>query len=106
LMRNAIDAMEEGGGRDLVISSEVEAGDMIRVKVSDRGTGIAPDVMARLFQPFLTTKQNGMGVGLSICRTIVEAHGGRIWAEGNPGGGTVFSFTVPAVRIEEAERVH
>ncbi|MCX5519058.1 PAS domain S-box protein [Kaistia defluvii] len=106
LMRNAIDAMEEGGGRDLVISSEVEAGDMIRVKVSDRGTGIAPEVMARLFQPFLTTKQNGMGVGLSICRTIVEAHGGRIWAEGNPGGGTVFNFTVPAVRIEEAERVH
>ncbi|MET4632686.1 PAS domain S-box protein [Kaistia defluvii] len=106
LMRNAIDAMEEGGGRDLVISSEVETGDMIRVKVSDRGTGIAPDVMARLFQPFLTTKQNGMGVGLSICRTIVEAHGGRIWAEGNPGGGTVFNFTVPAVRIEEAERVH
>ncbi|WEK48794.1 MAG: PAS domain S-box protein [Candidatus Kaistia colombiensis] len=107
LMRNAIDAMDEGGGKDLVIASEVEpGGEMIRVQVSDRGTGIAPEVMARLFQPFLTTKQNGMGVGLSICRTIVEAHGGRIWAEGNPGGGTVFNFTVPVVRIEETERVH
>jgi len=106
LMRNAIDAMEEGGGRDLVISSAAEPDDMIRVMVSDRGTGIAPEVMARLFQPFLTTKQNGMGVGLSISRTIVEAHGGRIWAEGNPGGGTVFNFTVPAVRLEETERVH
>ena len=106
LMRNAIDAMDEGGGRDLVVASVVEPEDMIRVKVSDRGTGIAPEVMARLFQPFVTTKQTGMGVGLSICRTIVEAHGGRIWAEGNPGGGTIFNFTVPAVRIEETERVH
>ena len=105
LMRNAIDAMDEGGGKDLTISSEPESRDMIRIKVSDRGTGIAPDVMARLFQPFVTTKQTGMGVGLSICRTIIEAHGGRIWAEANPGGGTIFNFTVPAARIEETERV-
>jgi two-component system sensor kinase FixL len=105
LMRNAIDAMDEGGGRDLTISSGAESGDMIRIKVADRGTGIAPDVMARLFQPFVTTKQSGMGVGLSICRTIIEAHGGRIWAEGNPGGGTLFYFTVPAARIEEIDRV-
>jgi two-component system sensor kinase FixL len=105
LMRNAIDAMDEGGGKDLTISSEAESRDMIRIKVADRGTGIAPDVMARLFQPFVTTKQTGMGVGLSICRTIIEAHGGRIWAEGNPDGGTIFNFTVLAARIEETERV-
>ncbi|MFX7858421.1 ATP-binding protein, partial [Acinetobacter baumannii] len=58
--------------------------------VADTGPGISPDVADRLFQPFITTKENGMGVGLSICRTIVESHGGRIVALPNAGGGTVF----------------
>ena len=75
--------------------------DMVRVTVADTGSGIAPDVMSQLFQPFVTTKQQGMGVGLSICRTIVESHGGQIWAEPNPGGGTVFHFTLRSVRKEE-----
>ena len=67
---------------------------MVEVSVADTGSGIAPEVMAQLFQPFVTTKPQGMGVGLSICKTIVEAHGGQIVARANPGGGTIFSFTL------------
>jgi two-component system sensor kinase FixL len=74
---------------------------MIEISVADTGTGIAPEVSAQLFQPFITTKRQGMGVGLSISRTIVEAHGGSIAPRSNPGGGTVFSFTLPALSKEE-----
>jgi two-component system sensor kinase FixL len=70
---------------------------LIRVSVADTGLGIAPEVAEQLFQPFITTKRDGMGVGLSISRTIIEAHGGRIWVEPNPGGGTIFNFTLAAV---------
>jgi two-component system sensor kinase FixL len=73
------------------------------VSVSDTGPGIAPEAAEHLFQPFMTTKASGMGVGLSISRTIVEAHGGRIWAEPREGGGTVFHFTLRTVRKEELE---
>ena len=69
--------------------------------VSDTGIGIAPEVMAQVFQPFITTKRHGMGVGLSISRTIFEAHGGRIWIEPNPGGGTIFRCTGRAARSED-----
>jgi two-component system sensor kinase FixL len=68
---------------------------------ADNGPGIAPDVMSKLFQPFVTTKAKGMGVGLSISRTIVESHGGQLTAEPNPDGGTVFRFTLCAVSAEE-----
>ena len=97
LMRNALEAMLDQTTRELVISSRPEADDMTAVQVIDTGGGIAPHVAEQLFQPFLTTKTNGMGVGLSICRTIIEAHGGRIWADPNPGGGTIFNFTLPRV---------
>ena len=70
---------------------------MVEVYVSDTGHGIADEVAGQLFQPFMTTKAQGMGVGLSISRTIIEAHGGKIWVEPNPDGGTVFKFTLPAV---------
>jgi two-component system, LuxR family, sensor kinase FixL len=101
LIRNAIEAMEDCERRDLVVAAALTADDMIEISVSDTGTGIAPEVSAQLFQPFVTTKRQGMGVGLSISRTIIEAHGGTITARPNAGGGTVFSFTLPAVSKEE-----
>jgi two-component system sensor kinase FixL len=72
----------------------------VQVNVADTGGGMAPEVMAKLFQPFVSTKPHGMGVGLSICRTIVESHGGRIWPEPNSPHGTVFRFTLPEVDSE------
>ena len=101
LMRNAIEAMEDTERRELVISATAIADNMVEIAVADTGTGIAPEISAQLFQPFITTKRQGMGVGLSISRTIVEAHGGSITARPNPGGGTVFGFTLPAVTKEE-----
>ena len=94
LMRNAMEAMETGPVRDLTVSAELTEG-MVRVSVADTGTGIPPEVAAKLFQPFMTTKQDGMGIGLSTCRAIIEAHGGRIWWDPNPVGGTIFRFTLP-----------
>jgi two-component system sensor kinase FixL len=94
LIRNGVDAMIGSDRRRLRISSRRD-GDLARVSVEDTGSGIEQSVAERLFQPFITSKQSGMGVGLSICRTIVEAHSGRIWFEGPPEGGTVFHFTLP-----------
>jgi two-component system sensor kinase FixL len=74
---------------------------MITIGVADTGSGVAPEMMSQLFQPFVTNKRNGMGVGLSISRTIVEAHGGQIGVEPNPGGGTIFRFTLRAVTQED-----
>ena len=101
LMRNAIDAMEQSARRELVLSIAPTGSGMVDVSVADTGSGIAEDIMPHLFQPFITSKRHGMGVGLSISRTIVEGHGGRIWAEPNTGGGTVFHFTLRAVSEED-----
>ena len=95
LMRNAVEAMGESPRRELTLSAEA-AERMVRVGVADTGPGLPPLVAERLFQPFVSTKEDGMGVGLSICRTIVESQGGRIWATANPEGGTTFHFTLPA----------
>jgi two-component system sensor kinase FixL len=95
LMRNAIEAMADCAAPALSIATKRE-GDMIVVSVADTGPGLDPRVKARLFQPFITTKSAGIGVGLSICRSIVEAHGGQMRVSDNSGEGTVFSFTIPS----------
>jgi two-component system, LuxR family, sensor kinase FixL len=101
LMRNAIEAMEGCERRELLVSTGMTQGKMVEIRVADTGTGISPEVSANLFQPFITSKAHGMGVGLSISRTIIEAHGGSIAPRPNAGGGTIFSFTLPAVDEKE-----
>jgi two-component system sensor kinase FixL len=101
LIRNAVEAMEGSKIRELVISTRPADDDMLAISVADTGHGIAPEMATQLFQPFVTTKRHGMGVGLSISRTIVEAHGGQIEVTPNPVGGTVFCFTLRALTNEE-----
>ncbi|HUB15185.1 MAG TPA: PAS domain S-box protein [Acetobacteraceae bacterium] len=96
LLRNALEAMAGLPHREIAITARDEGG-MVEVAVADTGPGLSPEVRANLFRPFVTTKNSGMGVGLSVCRSIIEMHGGRLWAEDNAGGGTVFRFTLPSV---------
>lgn len=95
LIRNAIEAMVDSPVRRLRIETRRDEDGFIRLTVADTGGGIGESVAAQLFHPFISTKGTGMGLGLSICRTIVDAHGGRIWAEPVPSGGTAFHFTLP-----------
>jgi two-component system sensor kinase FixL len=94
LMRNAIEAMHDSARKELLVATKEADDDMIEVSVADTGPGISEEIADRLFQPFVTTKPAGMGVGLSISKRIIEAHGGKMWVEPNPGGGTVFCFTL------------
>jgi PAS domain S-box-containing protein len=98
LILNAVEAMStaENGARELSISTEPGEAGGIRVSVRDSGPGIAPEHLQRIFDPFYTTKPNGVGMGLSICRSIIDGHGGRLWAEVNAPRGTLFQFTLPA----------
>ena len=96
LIRNAAEAMAESNRREIVVATGRSSDGMVEVSVADTGPGLPDEVRQKLFQPFVTTKPSGMGVGLSICRGIVEAHGGRLWVEANAGGGTVFRFTLPS----------
>ena len=98
LIRNAIDAMLASRTKLLAIRSEAGPDDHVTVTIEDTGSGISEGVAAQLFQPFVSTKDSGMGIGLSICRDIIEAHGGRIWFEPGRDSGTIFHFTVPAWR--------
>ena len=95
LIRNAIQSMETVANKELKIATSLERAGSVRVTVTDTGLGLDCDIRSRLFEAFATTKEDGMGLGLSICRTIVEAHGGKIWAEASAGGGTAFHFTLP-----------
>lgn len=96
LLRNAVEAMQASPQRELRVSTMRDDDGFVRVSVADKGIGLAPEVVSSLFQPFVTTKGQGLGIGLSICRSIVESHGGKLWAEANEGGGSVFAFRIPA----------
>jgi C4-dicarboxylate-specific signal transduction histidine kinase len=102
LVRNGIEAMEDSPKKELAITLAARP-DSIELSVSDSGAGVSPEIVDRLFKPFSSTKSQGMGIGLSVCREIVEAHEGRIWAESQPGGGAVFRFTLPLVSEETAD---
>jgi two-component system sensor kinase FixL len=100
LIRNAIEAMQSTEVRELTVSVFQADLETAQIDVRDTGSGISPDILPQLFQPFVTSKPHGMGVGLSISRTIAESHGGRLWAEPAPDGGTIFHLTL---RIADTE---
>jgi signal transduction histidine kinase len=97
LVLNAAEAMSavEGGARELLISTEQSRTNGVLVAVRDSGAGIDPEHIERVFDAFYTTKSGGVGMGLSICRSIIDAHRGRLWADTNEPRGTVFRFTLP-----------
>ena len=97
LLMNGIEAMAGASSRErqLMISTRIIDADHVQVTVEDSGTGVDPAMMQRIFEPFYTTKADGMGMGLSVCRSIIQNHGGRLWATAKAGGGTAFHFTLP-----------
>ena len=103
LMRNGLEAMSESQRRELVVTTARRDQETIEVSVADSGQGLAPEVVEHLFQPFVSTKRSGMGLGLSICRRIVETHGGQLWSEPNPTGGTIFRFSLYAAPRHERD---
>ncbi len=102
LIRNGVDAMQGLKERRLTVATGASQPGFVEVRVSDTGPGIAPEIQARLFQPFVTTKQNGMGIGLTICQSIIEVHGGRIWCNPNEESGVSFHFSLPAAAPGES----
>jgi two-component system, LuxR family, sensor kinase FixL len=101
LVRNAVEAMVGASNGELTIASRA-AGDDIELLIADHGPGLPPEVEQHLFEPFVTTKETGMGIGLPICRSIMHAHGGDIRAETRPTGGTVFILTLPRAAADAA----
>lgn len=99
LIRNALEAMQGSRNKRLRVTSACHDDGMVRISVSDSGPGLDPHVAKRLFHPFVSTKASGMGLGLSICQTIINAHGGKIWARPSELGGTEFSFTLKSANF-------
>jgi two-component system sensor kinase FixL len=95
LVRNAVRAMAASETRELTITTSRNPHDAVETAICDTGSGLREELVEQLFQPFVTTKTDGMGIGLSICHSVVDSHGGRLWATPNPGGGTIFRFTIP-----------
>jgi signal transduction histidine kinase len=104
LMRNAVEAMAASDRCDLEVKTSLLDDETIEVSVVDSGSGLSPEIANHLFEPFISTKRNGMGLGLSICRSIVEANGGELRTRPNPSGGAIFCFTLAAVPLEEGTR--
>jgi signal transduction histidine kinase len=104
LVMNGIEAMSsvEGRTRELVITTRNLDPDQVQITVDDAGIGLDPDARDKIFDPFYTTKPTGMGMGLSICRSILRAHGGRLWATAKDGPGALFHFTLPRYREDES----
>lgn len=103
LMRNAIEAMRDTPRRELIVRTSVNDGRSIQVEVADTGSGIADEIAERLFQPFVTSKAGGMGIGLSISRRIIQSHGGDLTYHRNDAGGATFRFTLPIVQETDNE---
>jgi len=103
LIRNGLEAMSDGPGarRELSVQTAVREDDALAVAVRDGGSGVSPDIAEQIFDPFFTTKPSGLGMGLAISRSIIHAHGGKIWAAPNADGGTTVSFTLPRQRAAE-----
>jgi len=96
LVRNGVEAMQQVARRELAVRTLLDGEGGVEVRISDTGQGLPPEVASRLFHPFVTTKEKGMGIGLSICATIIEAHGGHIWSTPGEERGTNFHFSLPA----------
>jgi two-component system sensor kinase FixL len=102
LLLNAFDAMKDcpANERQVLVRAELDGAGMTKITMRDRGTGLTVDKLDRIFQPFYTTKRDGLGMGLSISRSIIEAHGGRLWAENNLDRGATFYFTLPLENVD------
>jgi len=103
LLRNAVEAMTGSVRRELGVDIRLRAPTEVQVSISDTGSGITPEVAKHLFEPFVTSKAGGIGIGLALCRSIIEAHGGRLWAEEAPAAGTIFRFTLPVATAVQPE---
>jgi two-component system, LuxR family, sensor kinase FixL len=102
LLRNAAEAIAEQDDGRIVLGAAQHADGIVEISVADNGSGLPEEIRTKLFQPFVSTKKTGMGIGLSICHTIISAHNGRLWAESNSDGGTVFRMTLSRASVDEA----